>query len=118
MTVVATERPLRVGQQDTVFEAQVVEEDENGVLQAVDLSGGGGTYKIKHLGPGGETLEEDATFTTDGSDGKIQWKDTVGDAVASDGWWKYWPVVTLPSGDGPFPGSPLLYPVADEGESP
>ena len=82
---------IKVGDIGTVF--RVTLNDANGVL---DISGA--TVKeLKFKRPDNSTLVKTASFTTDGTDGKLQYASIAGDlSIAGD--WKMEAFVTLPSG--------------------
>jgi hypothetical protein len=76
--------------------------------------------QIRFRGPDGVEATETAVFSTksthtgDGTDGWIEFKDTLAAYTDQEGEWRYWPRITIT--DGPFPGTPLLYCVAAEGD--
>lgn len=85
------EGEIHVGDIGTVLRVTVQDDDE-----VVDLSTA--TIKIIYLEkPAGTKLTKTAVFTTDGSDGKIQYVTIAGDLDAA-GWWKIQAHVTLPAG--------------------
>lgn len=84
---------------DTIHKA-VIKNSETGAV--VDVSSA--TILIKFRAPDDTEATETASLTGDGTDGVIQFKDTL--AAYSDqlGTWKYWGVVTIGT-DGPTPTS-------------
>ena len=110
MSIAATTNPLRKDQADTIFRVTIKDDDDS----VVDVSSAN-AKTVEFKNPDGTTSSETASFTTDGTDGKIEYKDTGAAKTDVVGTWTYWGKVTLSSGDGPFPSSPLTYLVKAEG---
>jgi hypothetical protein len=82
---------IHVGDIGTVFEVTLQDCD-------VPLDVSTATEQIIYLlKPDGTLLEKDSVFTTDGTDGKIQYVAIAGD-LDQEGSWKIQAKVTLPSG--------------------
>jgi len=80
----------------------------------VDVSG---TSELEiHLkAPDGTITTHTATKTGDGTDGRIEWKDTDGDGASSVGTWRVWGVATWANGDT-FSSTTLRYAVKNPGD--
>lgn len=63
---------LHEGDYGTVLEIEVVEENELGELEAVNISSGT-TLQFKFIAPNGTELTKTSVLTTDGSDGKMRY---------------------------------------------
>ena len=90
----ATVKNIFVGDIGTVFEATI---KENGVV--VDVSTAT-TKELLFLRPDDSTITATAQFTTDGTDGKIQYTTQAGD-ITIPGVWKWQGKITFATG-GPF----------------
>jgi len=106
----ATRNKLRVAQTDTTF--IVIFKGDDGVVEDISTQT---LLQIKFQDPTGAISTETGSFTTDGTDGKAQYKDTLPAYSATVGTWKYWGKVTIGT-EGPFMSSPLSYDVFAEGE--
>lgn len=85
------ESELHVGDTNFIFVVTVTED-----CVAIDISAA--TSKvITLLKPSGESLEKTAAFTSDGTDGKIQYATVAGD-IDEVGLWKIQAIVELGSG--------------------
>lgn len=88
---------IHVGDIGTVFTLTI--KDDAGAAVNVSSAAGAGTKKIKFLRPDGTVLEKTATFTTDGTDGKITCTSASGD-LNQAGMWKMQGYVALTSWSG------------------
>jgi hypothetical protein len=84
-------KDIWVGDVGTIFRAIVTDGDAIVDLQAVL------TKQICFKKPDGTIEKHDATFTTDGSDGKIQYAVVSGD-LDDAGRWEFWAEVTYAGG--------------------
>ena len=89
---------------DTIHKVVIRNSETDAV---VDVSGA--TISIKFRKPGGaadgtDDVTETASLTGDGTDGVIQFKDTLAAYTDQVGTWKYWGITTIGS-DGPTPTS-------------
>jgi len=64
---------------------------------AIDISSAT-TKEIHFMDPGGNVTAKTASFTTDGTDGKIQYA-TILDDLDEEGWWKIQAFIIMPSGE-------------------
>ena len=87
------ESEIHVGDVGTVFVLTVYDGDE-----LVDVSGAT-TKQVRLMDPGGNTVAKDASFTTNGTDGKIQHTTVLGD-MDETGWWQIQAYLVLPTWRG------------------
>jgi len=85
---------IHKGDIGTVFEVTVKDGDT-----VVDVSSASteGSKKIRFSKPGGTVVEETATFSSNGTDGKIRYV-TIADDLDTAGVWKWQAYVVLSSG--------------------
>lgn len=91
---VATPDTVRQGQSGTVFRATIKDDADDSV---VDVSGAT-TKEIKAQKPDGTILTKTASFTTDGTDGDIEFSDDSAEFTDTVGQWRYWGYVELAGG--------------------
>ena len=80
----------------TIIRVTVSEKDCDCILQILDISGAT-TREFKLKKPSGATVTKSATFTTDGTDGQIEYVTVDGD-LDEVGEWKLQVYLVLPSG--------------------
>lgn len=96
-------------QVDTTFEVTVTNEAGTVVSLATAAP-----IQIVFRDPSGTETIVTASLTTDGTDGKMKYKDLTGALTNAVGLWKYWGKPTF-GADGPYPSTPLHYAVVLEG---
>lgn len=109
MTTWASGVPLRVGGSGTVFRITIKDPDE----VVIDISAAS-SKSVKFRAPDGTVSTKAGSFTTDGTDGQLQYSDTDGSLQNVEGRWKLWGVVVIASKT--YISTPLQYAVEAEGE--
>lgn len=84
---------VHLGDIGTSFRLTIKDQDE----AVVDISGAT-TKKITFEKPSGDSVEKNATFVTDGTDGKMEYVTVSGD-LDETGWWRYQGYVVLGAGE-------------------
>lgn len=110
MTAAANPDTVREGQTGTVFRVTIKDDADDSV---VDVSNND-AIEIKAKKPDGTTIAKAASFTSDGTDGQIEYQDDAGDFTDQTGSWTFWGRADL-TGGGDFPSTALSYIVEAEG---
>ncbi len=91
---------IHIGDIGTIVRGTIVEEDDAnpGTFLPVDISSAT-TKELTFRKQGGVIVTEAAAFTTDGTDGKMEYKTTVSTFFNVGGQWRLQGHIILPTGD-------------------
>lgn len=110
MTTAANPSTVRLDQTGTIFRVTIKDDADDSVVDVSTAT----TKEIKARKPNGTIVTKTAAFTTDGTNGQIEFDDASGELTDALGVWTFWGRVVL-AGDS-FPSTPLRYTVEAEGK--